>query len=96
MTLKVKVIHEFTDRYTKELYRIGDKLDLPVKRVNEIVRVGGLIEITEVEQEEEPVEENSVDIEQIEPTEQSEPVEEEEPKEEPKATGRRKKKQIRK
>lgn len=87
MTLKVKVIHEFTDRYTKELYRIGDELDLPVKRVNEIVRVGGLIEITEVEQEEEPVEEVSVDIE---PTEQSEPVEEEEPKEEPKATGRRK------
>lgn len=87
MTLKVKVIHEFTDRYTKELYRIGDKLDLPVKRVNEIVRVGGLIEIAEVEQEEEPVEEVSVDVE---PTEQSEPVEEEEPKEEPKATGRRK------
>ena len=57
MTLKVKVIHEFTDRYTKELYRIGDELNLPVKRVNEIVRVGGLIEITEVEQEEEPVEE---------------------------------------
>ena len=83
MTLKVKVIHEFTDRYTKELYRIGDTLDLPVKRVNEIVRVGGLIEIAEVEQEEEPVEEVSVDVE---PTEQSEPVEEEEPK----ATGRRK------
>lgn len=87
MTLKVKVIHEFTDKYTKELYRIGDELDLPVKRVNEIVRVGGLIEIVEVEQEEEPVEEVSVDVE---PTEQSEPVEEEEPKEEPKATGRRK------
>lgn len=87
MTLKVKVIHEFTDRYTKELYRIGDTLDLPVKRVNEIVRVGGLIEIAEVEQEEEPVEEVSVDVES---TEQSEPVEEEEPKEEPKATGRRK------
>lgn len=85
--MKVKVIHEFTDRYTKELYRIGDKLDLPVKRVNEIVRVGGLIEIAEVEQEEEPVEEVSVDVE---PTEQSEPVEGEEPKEEPKATGRRK------
>lgn len=83
MTLKVKVIHEFTDRYTKELYRIGDKLDLPVKRVNEIVRVGGLIEIVEVEQEEETVEEVSVDVE---PTEQSESVEEEEPK----ATGRRK------
>ncbi len=51
------------------------------------MRVGGLIEIAEVEQEEEPVEEVSVDVE---PTEQSEPVEEEEPKEEPKATGRRK------
>ena len=87
MTLKVKVIHEFTDRYTKELYRIGDKLDLPVKRVNEIVRVGGLIEIAEVEQEEEPVEEVSVDVE---PAEQSEPVEEEEPKEGQKATVRRK------
>lgn len=81
MTLKVKVIHEFTDRYTKELYRIGDKLDLPVKRVNEIVRVGGLIEISEVE----PVEEVSVDVE---PTEQNEPVEE--TVEESKATGRRK------
>nr|DAQ73289.1 MAG TPA: hypothetical protein [Caudoviricetes sp.] len=86
MTLKVKVIHEFTDRYTKELYRIGDTLDLPVKRVNEIVRVGGLIEIVEVEQEEETVEEVSVDVEQTEQTEQSEPVKEEEPK----ATGRRK------
>ena len=91
--MKVKVIHEFTDRHTKELYRIGDELDLPVKRVNEIVRVGGLIEIAEEEQEEEPVEEVSVDVESTEPTEpteQSEPVEEEEPKEEPKATGRRK------
>lgn len=79
MTLKVKVIHEFTDRYTKELYRIGDKLDLPLKRVNEIVRVGGLIEITEAEQEKEPVEEVSVDNEPIEET-----------VEESKATGRRK------
>lgn len=85
MTLKVKVIHEFTDRYTKELYRIGDELDLPVKRVNEIVRVGGLIEITEAEQEKEPVEEVSVDNA---PTEQSEPIEE--TVEESKATGRRK------
>lgn len=83
--MKVKVIHEFTDRYTKELHRIGDELDLPVKRVNEIVRVGGLIEITEAEQEKEPVEEVSVDNE---PTEQSEPVEE--TVEESKATGRRK------
>lgn len=83
--MKVKVIHEFTDRYTKELHRIGDELDLPVKRVNEIVRVGGLIEITEAEQEKEPVEEVSVDAE---PTEQSEPVEE--TVEESKATGRRK------
>lgn len=83
--MKVKVIHEFTDRYTKELHRIGDELDLPVKRVNEIVRVGGLIEITEAEQEKEPVEEVSVDAE---PTEQSELVEE--TVEESKATGRRK------
>lgn len=83
--MKVKVIHEFTDRYTKELHRIGDELDLPVKRVNEIVRVGGLIEITEAEQEKESVEEISVDAE---PTEQSEPVEE--TVEESKVTGRRK------
>lgn len=82
MVMKVKVIHEFTDRHTQERYRIGDELDLPVKRVNEIVRVGGLIEITEVEQEKEPVEEVSGEST---PTEQSEPVEEE-----PKATGRRK------
>ncbi len=57
MVMKVKVIHEFTDRHTHERYRIGDELDLPVKRVNEIVRVGGLIEIMESEQEKEPVEE---------------------------------------
>ena len=87
MILKVKVMHEFTDRYTKELHKIGDELDLPVKRVNEIVRVGGLIEITETEEEKEPVEEVSVEVE---PTEQSEPVEKEEPKEDSKVAGRRK------
>lgn len=84
--MKVKVIHEFTDRYTKELYRIGDELDLSVKRVNEIVKVGGLIEITEAEQKKESVEELIVAVES---TEQTELVEEE-AKEEPKATGRRK------
>lgn len=78
--MKVKVIHEFTDRYTKELYRIGDELDLSVKRVNEIVKVGGLIEITEAEQKKESVEELLVAVES---TEQTELVEEE-------ATGRRK------
>ena len=84
--MKVKVIHEFTDRYTKELYRIGDELDLSVKRVNEIVKVGGLIEITEAEQKEESVEELLIAVES---TEQTELVEEE-AKKEPKATGRRK------
>lgn len=83
--MKVKVIHEFTDRHTHERYRIGDELDLPVKRVNEIVRVGGLIEITEAEQEKEPVEKVSADVES---TEQSESVEE--AAEDQKATGRRK------
>lgn len=82
--MKVKVIHEFTDRHTHERYRIGDELDLPVKRVNEIVRVGGLIEITEAEQEKEPVEEVPADVES---TEQSESVEE--ATEEPKTTRRK-------
>lgn len=82
--MKVKVIHEFTDRHTHERYRIGDELDLPVKRVNEIVRVGGLIEITEAEQEKEPVEEVPADVES---TEQSESVEE--APEEPKTTRRK-------
>ena len=83
--MKVKVIHEFTDRHTKEIYRIGDELDLPVKRVNEIVRVGGLIEIVEVNQDKEPVETVSVDIE---PTELVEKLEES--VDETKTTGRRK------
>lgn len=82
--MKVKVIHEFTDRHTHERYRIGDELDLPVKRVNEIVRVGGLIEITEAEQEKELVEEVPADVES---TEQSESVEE--ATEEPKTTRRK-------
>ncbi len=84
--MKVKVIHEFTDRHTKEIYRIGDELDLPVKRVNEIVRVGGLIEIVEVNQDKEPVETVSVDVE---PTELVEKLEEESV-DETKTTGRRK------
>lgn len=85
--MKVRVTQEFKDKYSGELHKIGTGMDLPVKRINEILKVGGFLEIVEVETE--PIEQT----EPIEPTEQAD-VTEEEPEntetEEPKATGRRK------
>ena len=58
-------------------------MNLSVERINEILKVGGFLEIMEVETEL---------IEQTEPTEQADVAEEvpENAAEEPKATGRRK------
>lgn len=50
--MKVRVIHEFKDKYSDKLHRIDEELDLPVKRINEILKVGGFIEIAEPEQTE--------------------------------------------
>ena len=54
--MKVKVIQEFNDKHSGIVHRIGEELDLPVKRINEIMKVGGVVEIIETEQETEHVE----------------------------------------
>lgn len=47
--MKVKVIQEFNDKHSGTIHRIGEELDLPVKRINEIMKVGGFVEIIETE-----------------------------------------------
>lgn len=87
--MKVRVTQEFKDKYSGELHKIGTEMNLSVKRINEILKVGGFLEIVETEDETEQIEQT----EPIEPTEQAD-VTEKEPEntetEEPKATGRRK------
>lgn len=83
--MKIRVTQEFKDKYSGELHKIGTEMNLSVERINEILKVGGFLEIVETEEETEQ-------IEQTEPTEQAD-VAEEEPEnitEEPKTTGRRK------
>lgn len=43
--MKIKVTTEFTDRYTGELHRVGDEMEVSVQRVNEILSVGAFITI---------------------------------------------------
>lgn len=84
--MKIKVTQEFKDKYSGELHKIGTEMNLSVERINEILKVGGFLEIVEAETE--PIEQT----EPTEPTEQAD-VAEEEPEnitEEPKTTGRRK------
>lgn len=62
--MKVVVMNEFNDKYTKEPYKVGDELDISVKRVNEILSAGNYL-IRIVEQPEMVTEE--VETEQSEP-----------------------------
>lgn len=84
--MKIRVTQEFKDKYSGELHKIGTEMNLSVERINEILKVGGFLEIVEVETE--PIEQN----EPTEPTEQADVAEEEleNTAEEPKTTGRRK------
>lgn len=45
--MKIKVTTEFTDRYTGELHRVGEEMEVSVQRVNEILSVGAFITIVE-------------------------------------------------
>lgn len=45
--MKVKVKTEFQDKYTGELHKTGDVLDLNVQRINEILKVGCFVELVE-------------------------------------------------
>lgn len=47
--MKVVVTHEFKDKHTGELHKIGSELDLQVNRVNEILKTGNFIRISEQE-----------------------------------------------
>lgn len=84
--MKIRVTQEFKDKYSGELHKIGTEMNLSVERINEILKVGGFLEIVEAETE--PIEQT----EPTEPTEQAD-VAKEEPEnteEETKTTGRRK------
>lgn len=51
--MKIKVTTEFTDKYTGELHRVGDEMEVSVQRVNEILSVGAFITIIEEAPEQE-------------------------------------------
>lgn len=57
--MKVKVTTEFKDRHTGELHRSGDILDLNIQRINEILSVGGFIELVEQSEPEKEQEETA-------------------------------------
>ena len=89
--MKVKVVNEFRDKYTSELYTVGTELEITEERYDEIVKVGRLVEIMK----EEFVEEESVEeapAESARETEQSEQSEQSEPIEKPKAVRRKRSK----
>lgn len=78
--MKVRVKTEFKDKHTGELHKVGDALDLNIQRINEILKVGGFVELVEQEETEQSPEEEQK--ENADTGEQTEEV--------PKQTGRRK------
>ena len=49
--MKVRVKTAFKDKNTNELYKAGDELEMTVRRVNEVLKVGNFIEIVEQDTE---------------------------------------------
>lgn len=45
--MKAKVLMRFRDKETKKLHEAGEIIDVTTKRVNEIMRKGGYIELIE-------------------------------------------------
>lgn len=43
--MKVKVRTEFKDKYTGKLHKAGDELEMPLERINEVLKVGSFIEL---------------------------------------------------
>lgn len=79
--MKVRVKTEFKDKHTGELHKVGDVLDLNIQRINEILKVGGFVELVEQEETEQSPEEDE-QKENADTGEQTEEI--------PKQTGRRK------
>lgn len=48
--MKAKVIVPFRDKYTNKVYKKGAIVDLPVKRINEIILQGKYLQLVEVEE----------------------------------------------
>lgn len=49
--MKVRVKTEFKDKYTEDLHKPGEELEMTVDRINEVLKVGNFIELV-VEQTE--------------------------------------------
>ena len=63
--MKVKVLREFIDKYTKQLHKVGEEFEVDEKRFEEIQTVGNLVvKVEEPEIVEEPTEE----VEETKPT----------------------------
>ena len=45
--MKAKVLKQFKDKYTGELYKVGAILDIPEKRFKEILKIAPLVEAVE-------------------------------------------------
>lgn len=43
--MRVRVKTEFRDKYTGELHKTGDELNMSVERINEILKVDSFIEL---------------------------------------------------
>lgn len=43
--MKVKVRTEFKDKHTGKLHKVGDELEMTLDRINEVLKVGGFIEL---------------------------------------------------
>lgn len=60
--MRVRVKTEFRDKYTGELHKTGDELNMSVERINEILKVDSFIEL--LAEQTEPLEQSSTDDEQ--------------------------------
>lgn len=48
--MKAKVINKFIDKYTQELHDVGEVLTITQERLDEILKVGQLVEVIEERQ----------------------------------------------
>lgn len=82
--MKVRVKTEFKDKYTEDLHKPGEELEMTVDRINEVLKVGNFIELvveqTEPEKETEETKETSESAEQAESEDAGEQAAEETPK----------------
>ncbi len=52
--MKAKVLQKFEDKYTKEIYKVNDVIDITEERFEEILTVGKFVERIEEPAEEKP------------------------------------------